>query len=185
MFIEPKEFCFVERLVAAWPAMRAELNELSPALFQPWKETHLYGTGWDVFPLYGFGKKLAENCHRVPVTSRIVETIPGLVTAAFSALQPGTHIKPHVGYHYELDEDGQLVRQGLNSQILRLHLGLLVPPTYTELGCAIRVRGQVSAWHEGACLVFDDTLEHEAWNRSQGTRVVLLIDFRPPPDWHG
>ena len=27
--------------------------------------------------------------------------------------------------------------------------------------------------------LFDDTIEHEAWNRSDRTRVVLLLDFRP------
>jgi beta-hydroxylase len=40
------------------------------------------------------------------------------------------------------------------------------------------VGDQVQDWQEGKCLVFDDTTEHEAWNRGDRTRVVLLIDFK-------
>lgn len=35
-------------------------------------------------------------------------------------------------------------------------------------------------WSEGDVLVFDDTTEHEAWNRSDQTRTVLLFDFLRP-----
>ena len=35
-------------------------------------------------------------------------------------------------------------------------------------------------WREGECLVFDDAAEHEAWNRSGATRLVLLLDFLRP-----
>ncbi|HXU80612.1 MAG TPA: aspartyl/asparaginyl beta-hydroxylase domain-containing protein, partial [Polyangia bacterium] len=73
---------------------------------------------------------------------------------------PGTHIKPHVGW----------VRT-----VYRLHLGLVVPPD-----CALRVGAETTPWREGACLVFDDTVEHEAWNRSGQDRVVLLLDFLRP-----
>jgi aspartyl/asparaginyl beta-hydroxylase (cupin superfamily) len=39
---------------------------------------------------------------------------------------------------------------------------------------------ETRSWGEGECLVFDDTVEHEAWNRSAKTRVVLLLDFLRP-----
>jgi aspartate beta-hydroxylase len=42
--------------------------------------------------------------------------------------------------------------------------------------CAIRVGGEEHAWKEGQCVTFDDTFEHEAWNRSDQTRVVLIMD---------
>jgi len=42
--------------------------------------------------------------------------------------------------------------------------------------CAIRVGGVEHAWQEGQCVTFDDTFEHEAWNRSGRTRVVLIVD---------
>ncbi|MFM8275542.1 MAG: aspartyl/asparaginyl beta-hydroxylase domain-containing protein, partial [Cyanobium sp.] len=53
---------------------------------------------------------------------------------------------------------------------------LIVPES-----CGLRVASEVRSWREGECLVFDDTAEHEAWNRSSRTRVVLLLDFRPQP----
>ena len=34
-------------------------------------------------------------------------------------------------------------------------------------------------WEEGRCIVFDDSYEHEVWNRTEHERVLLLVDF-----WH-
>jgi aspartate beta-hydroxylase len=46
--------------------------------------------------------------------------------------------------------------------------------------CAIHVGGEERVWHEGECFTFDDTFEHEAWNRSDSTRVVMLLDVWNP-----
>jgi beta-hydroxylase len=63
--------------------------------------------------------------------------------------------------------------------VLRLHLGLIVPPVGPDkLG--IRVHDEVCTWAEGKALVFDDAYEHEAWNHSDQTRVVLFVDFVKP-----
>jgi aspartate beta-hydroxylase len=43
----------------------------------------------------------------------------------------------------------------------------------------MRVADEARTWHEGKCLLFDDTYEHEVWNKSQRTRVILLLDI-----WH-
>jgi aspartyl/asparaginyl beta-hydroxylase (cupin superfamily) len=56
-----------------------------------------------------------------------------------------------------------------------VHLPLLVPP-----GCGFRVGGEVREWREGTAFVFDDTIEHEAWNNSDKLRVVLLFDVWRP-----
>ena len=45
--------------------------------------------------------------------------------------------------------------------------------------CAIRVGDDTRRWREGACLVFDDYFEHEAWNRTTEDRIVLIVDL-----WH-
>ena len=55
------------------------------------------------------------------------------------------------------------------------HLPLVVPRN-----CALRVAGEEHQWREGQTLVFDDTYEHEAWNRSTGLRVVLIADVWNP-----
>lgn len=93
-----------------------------------------------------------------PETTRLVESIPGMTTAIFSSLAPGTHIVPHEGYI---------------KTVLRCHLGLIVPDD-----CWIRVGDETKTWEAGKCLIFDDTFEHEVWNRSNSPRIILLIDFK-------
>jgi aspartate beta-hydroxylase len=41
------------------------------------------------------------------------------------------------------------------------------------------VGGVEHAWQEGRCVTFDDTFEHEAWNRSDRVRAVMILD-----SWH-
>ena len=64
---------------------------------------------------------------------------------------------------------------GWAASVYRLHLGLVVPP-----GCRLRVANETRDWQEGKCLVFDDTVEHEAWNDSDQVRSTLLLDFLRP-----
>lgn len=47
------------------------------------------------------------------------------------------------------------------------------------LPCGIRIGDQIREWEEGKCLVFDDSYEHEVWNKTGEERVLLLVDF-----WH-
>ena len=75
-------------------------------------------------------------------------------------MREGTKITPHTG---------------CSNKVLRCHLGLNIPDN-----CAIRVGNQTKSWQQGKCLIFDDTLEHEAWNLSTSDRIVLLIDFLKP-----
>jgi ornithine lipid ester-linked acyl 2-hydroxylase len=159
-FYEAAEFDFALHLEANWEKIREELGALKGEHFIDWSERYLYKEGWQTFGLYAFGVKIDKNCRLCPETTKLVETIPGLVTAGFSALAPGTHIAPHTGY-----PEG----------VLRCHLGLVIPED-----CAIRVRDNTRSWQEGKCLIFDDTWEHEAWNKSDRTRVILLLDFKAP-----
>jgi len=160
MFYDPQTFPFTRSLEANWQTIRDELNHLRDKDFIPWPEKYLYGKGWDTFGFYAFGVKIRGNCRLCPGTTKLLEGVPNIVSAGFSSLAPGTHITPHTGY-----PDG----------VLRCHLGLVVPGN-----CAIRVGDDTRSWTEGKCLVFDDTIEHEAWNRSDQTRVVLLLDFKAP-----
>ena len=96
------------------------------------------------------------------------------MTAGFSAMAPETHIRPHVGY---------------SDDVLRCHLGLITPkplPDYdrratgiwTAKTCGLRVDDEFYYWEEGKAFVFDDTIQHEAWNWGDRTRFILLIDFK-------
>lgn len=160
MFYETSQFLFTTQLELNWLLIQQELIQLQPECFAPWMETALYNQGWDVFGLYAFGQRLDTNCCLCPETTKLVEAIPGMTTAGFSSLAPGTQIAPHVGY---------------SNTVLRCHLGLVTPQ-----GCGIRVGTQTKQWTEGKCLIFDDTVEHEAWNNSNRYRIILLVDFKKP-----
>jgi aspartyl/asparaginyl beta-hydroxylase (cupin superfamily) len=160
MFFESSDFEFAAALEANWLTIRQELEQLQPKNFIDWPEKNIYNQGWEVFGLYAFGQKIEENCRLCPQTTKLVETIPGMMTAGFSSLAPGTYIGPHFG---------------VTKAVLRCHLGVIVPDE-----CAIRVDKETRSWQEGKCLIFDDTFEHEAWNKSDKTRIVLLIDFQRP-----
>lgn len=121
---------------------------------------------WDAFFFYRHGERYDDHCARCPRTSALLDTLP-LVRirdhspeTLFSVLRPGTHILPH---------------RGVTNTRLVTHLPLVVPPD-----CALRVGGQTHRWEEGRCVTFDDTFEHEAWNRSGLTRVVLIMDSWNP-----
>jgi aspartyl/asparaginyl beta-hydroxylase (cupin superfamily) len=78
----------------------------------------------------------------------------------FSLLRPGARIAAHTGM--------------FNTRLV-CHLPLIVPP-----GCAFRVGNEVRQWEEGKILIFDDTIEHEAWNEGSQDRVVLIFDIWRP-----
>ena len=78
----------------------------------------------------------------------------------FSLLAPGTRIPPHTGV--------------ANTRLVA-HLPLIVPPT-----CGFRCGATTVEWRVGEPFVFDDTIEHEAWNSSDELRVVMIFDLWPP-----
>ncbi len=123
------------------------------------------GNRWKSFFFYAYGKKIEKNCALCPATIQTLNTIPGMVTAFYSILEPQTFITEHRGPY---------------SGVLRYHLALKVPEK-SEL-CAIRMENEIRNWEQGASLVFDDSYLHEAWNKSSEIRVVLFVDFiRPLP----
>jgi beta-hydroxylase len=119
--------------------------------------------GWKTFLLAGYGIRSQQNIAACPATWRILQGVPGLKTAMFSIFEPGKQLPAHRGPY---------------NGVLRLHLGLVVPEPQEALG--IRVGGQTCHWQEGRVLIFDDAYEHEAWNRTNGVRVVLFVDFVKP-----
>ena len=47
-------------------------------------------------------------------------------------------------------------------------------------GCGFRVGESFTQWKLGEAFVFDDTIEHEAWNDSDQLRVVFILDLWAP-----
>lgn len=161
MFIDQGQFPFLEDLRREWHEIRDECLALADDHFEPWVQRDMYGEGWSVYGLVAFGARVEAALAACPRTARALQHVPGLTTAGFSRMVPGTHIRPHEGWV---------------TTVYRAHLGLVVP----DGDCALRVGPQTRPWQEGGLLVFDDTAEHEAWNYSAGTRTVLLFDFLRP-----
>src|SRR5262249_36836836 len=121
---------------------------------------------WSSYFLWRDGEKQHANCARCPQTADLLESLPlahmpGYApTAMFSVLSARTHIPPHTG--------------SANTRLI-VHLPLLLPPD-----CAFRVGNGTRAWEMGCAWVFDDTIEHEAWNNSGETRVILIFDVWNP-----
>jgi aspartate beta-hydroxylase len=121
---------------------------------------------WNGYYFYRHGERRAENCDRCPRTAAALDALPLCKVrehgpeVLFSVFTPGTHLLPH---------------RGVTNTRLVAHLPLMVPDD-----CALVVGGEEHRWQEGKVIVFDDTYEHEAWNRSAKTRVVLIFDLWSP-----
>jgi aspartate beta-hydroxylase len=122
---------------------------------------------WNAFFFYRHGTRYEANHARCPQTSAALEKVPlchvrdHSPESCYSVLTAGSHILPH---------------RGVTNTRLVTHLGLVVPKGDIRL----HVSGESTGWQEGRCFTFDDTFEHEAWNRSDGTRVVMLMDVWNP-----
>lgn len=171
-----KVFPWVAEIEKAYPAIRAELERVLvrkselPNFQDISSDIKTISTdqGWKTFFLLAFGMKSDQNIAQCPETWKAVQHIPGLKTAMFSIFEPGKHLPAHRGPY---------------NGVLRLHLGMIVPEPRDKI--AIRVDKQICHWSEGKVLIFDDAYEHEAWNHSDKTRVVLFVDFVKPMRFPG
>lgn len=168
---DPAAFPWVADLEREWPLIRAELDRVLqrrdelPSFQSIATDVAAISQDrhWKTFLLCAYGVVSDANTRACPQTWRLVQAIPGLKTAMFSIFEPGKHLPPHRGPY---------------NGVLRLHLGLIVPGPEEAIG--IRIAGKVYRWREGKALVFDDAYEHEAWNHTDATRVVLFVDFAKP-----
>lgn len=168
--LDARSFPWTDAFRDEWHAIRAEAESValcqgaSPELaaISPDHRKIAALDQWRSFFLWGYGYPIDENLAQCPTTAALVGRVPGLNSAFFSILAPGTHIPAH---------------RGVTKGLLTCHLGLIVPQ-----GGDVRMRvdDQVVRWAEGETLVFDDTWKHEVWNDTDGTRVVLLIQFARP-----
>jgi aspartate beta-hydroxylase len=178
-FYRREDFPWLDEIERATPEIRAECERvlredaetLVPYIAHPddvpvdqWSELNR-SRKWSAFFLWRDGVKVQAHADRCPRTTELLERapmsdVPGYApTAFFSILDKKTHIPPHTGV--------------TNSRLI-VHLPLVVPP-----GCRFRVGSQTRKWEPGRAWVFDDTIEHEAWNDSDVPRAILIFDT-----WH-
>ena len=178
-FYDPQKFQWVEELNAATAAIRDELNrviDLNDAFVPyvqrnidtPASDSHgmMNNPNWSAWYLWKDGKAVAENIDQCPATAAALRKIPladipgASPSALFSVLRAGARIPPHTGV--------------TNTRLI-CHLPLIVPDQ-----CGFRVGNESRAWVEGETWIFDDTIEHEAWNNSGEDRYVLIFDIPQP-----
>jgi len=173
-FFETAQFPWVEHIERNWTVIRDELAVLledHDALpnFQDISKDQIEITDddrWKTLFLYGYGFEAKLGVELCPKTAALMREIPGMTTAMFSILSPRKHILDHRGPY---------------KGVLRYHLGLIVPEDAPS--CRIRVGEDIRHWEEGKSLIFDDTFNHEVWNDTDETRVVLFVDvMRPLPE---
>jgi aspartate beta-hydroxylase len=179
-FYPRAEFPWLDRLDAATPAIREEFARvfaedsasLEPYVAYPqgvpldqWAELN-HSRRWSVFYLWRDGKPNEEHLARCPRTAQLLGELPLLDIAGyaptifFSILDAKSHIPAHTGV--------------TNTRVI-VHLPLIVPP-----GCRFRVGSTTREWQPGEAWVFDDTIEHEAWNDSDVPRAILILDVWNP-----
>jgi aspartate beta-hydroxylase len=121
---------------------------------------------WSSYFLWHDGVRYDEACLACPQTAALMDRLPLMrqpgfaPTVMFSVLEPHTHIPPHTG--------------SSNTRLL-CHLPLILPGR-----ARFRVGLQTREWRMGEAWVFDDTIEHEAWNDADEMRVILIIDLWSP-----
>lgn len=178
-FFDRADFAWAPKVEACTGAVRGELERVlaeDTDGFIPYVQTRAdepagqfapldYNPDWSAYFLWHHGKRVDDHVARCPATMAMLEDVPQVdianraPAAFFSALRPRTRIPPH---------------NGATNCRLTVHLPLVIPPH-----CALQVGNHVRGWTPGELLIFDDTIEHAAWNDSDQLRVVLIFDI-----WH-
>jgi aspartate beta-hydroxylase len=179
-FFERDEFPWLDAIEAASDEIRAELmtvlvsdrEGLEPYIAYPegtplnqWKELNK-SRRWSAYFLWNQSVPQPAHLARCPRTAQVLKGAPQCDVAArgptafFSILDAGTRIPPHTG---------------VTNTRLTVHLPLIVPP-----GCGFRVGSETREMVPGKAWVFDDTIEHEAWNLSDVPRAILIFDIWNP-----
>jgi aspartate beta-hydroxylase len=179
-FLPRKHFPWLEAVEAATDSIREELlgvlgsdqDGIQPYIshgeglpLNQWRDLN-NSRRWGAYFLRNEGRREEAHMARCPRTLAALEAVPQVdipgrgPTVFFSILEARTVIPPHTG---------------VTNTRLTVHLPLIVPP-----GCGFRVGGETREWRPGSAWVFDDTIEHEAWNRSDTARAILIFDVWNP-----
>jgi aspartate beta-hydroxylase len=179
-FFERSDFPWLDAVEAATEEIRSDLTTilvadragLEPYIAYPdgvpldqWRELNK-SRRWSAYFLSNQGIEQPSHIARCPLTMRAMKGVPlcdvtaRAPTIFFSILDASTTIPPH---------------SGVTNTRLTVHLPLIVPPD-----CGFRVGSETREWVPGKAWVFDDTIEHEAWNRSDVPRAILIFDIWNP-----
>jgi len=179
-FFDRAEFPWLDAIEAASDEIRTELlnvlvadrEGLEPYIAYPegvpvnqWRELNK-SRRWTAYFLWNQSVPQAAHLARCPRTAEVLRGAPQCdvarrgPTAFFSILDARTRIPAHTG---------------VTNTRLTVHLPLIVPPN-----CGFRVGSETREWVAGKAWVFDDTIEHQAWNDSDAPRAILIFDIWNP-----
>jgi len=179
-FYDRKCFPWLVDLEAASAMIREELialrehtiKDFVPYIAYPpgmpvnqWVELN-HSLKWSSFFLWRNGVRQADACVLCPMTAALLSSLPladqadHAPTAMFSVLDARTRIPPHTG--------------STNTRLI-VHLPLVLPGP-----AGFRVGNVSRPWRMGEAWVFDDTIEHEAWNDADEPRTILIFDIWNP-----
>jgi aspartyl/asparaginyl beta-hydroxylase (cupin superfamily) len=179
-FFERSEFPWLDAFEAQTEAIRKELLQVLVADregLQPYIDfpTHMpldqfrelnRSRRWSAYFLWNQATEVPGHMARCPTTVQLLSLAPRCFiegrapTAFFSILDANTRIPAHVG---------------VTNTRCTVHVPLVVPPD-----CGFRVGSTTREWVPGQAWVFDDTINHEAWNQSDTPRAILIFDIWNP-----
>ena len=179
-FYANEQFPWLASVEAATDEIRAELLEVmqDPAAFSPYVTGHanrprsdqqgmLNNPAWSAFYLWKNGEPVAGNAERCPRTLRR--------TARRAA-----------GAWSRIDRRRSSSRCSSPARTYRRTTGWSTRGSSAICRSSSPGRAAFASatrranWVEGRAWAFDDTIEHEAWNDSDRTRVILLFDVWRP-----
>ena len=178
-FFPVDQLLWLNQLASKTPHVKAELDALlkSGSSFLPYLEDNpdrptfdahgMEGNpDWGALYLWQNGEPVLEHQEVCPVTTEAIANLPLVFSGGrcpnvlFSRLSAGASIPPHNGM--------------INTRLIG-HLPLIIPDH-----CGLRVGSEVREWVVGEPFLFDDTVEHEAWNNSNQDRVILIFEVWRP-----
>ena len=118
---------------------------------------------WKVRSLRVWGVEMYDIQRHFPETLKLLAGVNGVINIGFNLLEPRAIIKPHCGD---------------TNAIIRCHLGLVIPEENEK--CAIKVNDNIRHWKQGKVIGFTDAYDHEAWNKTDKRRIILLFDVLKP-----
>jgi len=122
------------------------------------------GLDWRMLILKAYGIENPPNMAACPVLASIVGSCPDVLSASISFLAPGKHVPAH---------------RGPFRGVLRFYLALSMPKGPDgQPGAVLKVAGREYRLDDGEFMLWDDTYTHEAWNKTERVRMVLLLDVR-------
>lgn len=164
MIVTAQDYPFLSTFASNYQRIYEEYLGIRDSI-QQWPQRNLQVKGsWDVYGITDYeGNPIEGAFDRAPFTTQLIlDHLPNRRSTGFSRLQANTVLKPHRGIY--------------PCTWYRAHVGLSVPEGDVALH-VLEPEPTLMRFVEGGVWAFDDSLEHEAWNKTDKERVTLLMDF--------